>query len=210
MTFKELLRERHVELTTPSLVEALQNPDPHIRYLAALTLAEDKSIDAVPSILDALKSEKNPEARVNIAFALAQFGEEKGFVALRSICRDRDVPVYLRIYATKYTLDLDDKTCLSAALDVLQSKDGVGVRVLALSQLSRFRHASENDSQRIVSATLKALADPAPEIRIAATDTLSSLQSARAIPALENALAKERDDTVRSHIETTLELLRDK
>src|SRR6266581_1042592 len=98
VTFRDALRTRHIELTKQALVEALRNPDAQVRYLAALTLAEDKATDTVPAILDALKSEKEPETRTNIAFALAELGEQRGFATLRSTCDTHDVPAYIRLY----------------------------------------------------------------------------------------------------------------
>ena len=209
-TFQELLRQRHIELTKPALMDALRNSDPHVRYLAALTLAEDKATDTIPAITDALTSEKVPETRANIAFALAQIGEEKGFATLKSMCVDRDVPAYLRIYATGYLLDLGDENCLNAVFDVLQSGGSFGTRVSALSLLPRFQHVSEDDSRRIVGATLKALVDTSPALRIAASDTLARLGTVAAIPSLESSIAKERNEAVRSQMQTDLQSLREK
>jgi HEAT repeat protein len=122
MTFRELLQQRHIELTTASLVQVLKNPDDRVRYLAALVLAEDKSTEAVPQIESALKSEKVPETKVNMALALAQFGDQDGFAVLKSACDDRGTPASIRLYAAAYMLDLDNESCLSAVLEVLQSK----------------------------------------------------------------------------------------
>jgi HEAT repeat protein len=209
-TFKEILKHHHIQLTTPSLVEALRNPDSQVRYLAALTLAEDKVTDAVPEIVDALNSEKEPETKANIALALAQLGNLKGFTTLESMCKDHGVPTYVRVYATKYTLDLDDESCLDAILEVLQLKAGFGTRALALSQLPRFRRVSDNESQRIVTVTSQALADSMPDVRIAASDTLARLAATAAIPALENAITKEHDETVRTRMGADLQGLREK
>src|SRR5260370_9412407 len=77
-TVAELLKRHNVELTQSALVGALRNPDPEVRYLAAQKLAEDKAVETIPQIMDALASEKVPLTRMNIAFALAQFGEETG------------------------------------------------------------------------------------------------------------------------------------
>src|ERR1700683_950744 len=132
-TFKELLRERGVELSEPSLVAALKNPDSHVRYLAALVLAEDKASDAMPAIADALYAEKVPETRANISLALAQLGDEKGFVTLESTCAKSETAAYLRLYAAKYLLDLHRGSCLTPAIAIIQSNADIGSREPPLS-----------------------------------------------------------------------------
>jgi HEAT repeat protein len=209
VTFRDALRSRHIELTKQSLLKALRNPDAQVRYLAALTLAEDKATDTVPAVIDALESEKVPETKTNIAFALAELGEQRGFTTLQSTCDNRDVPAYIRLYATKYMLDLGDEHCLGTVLDVLQSKTAFGTRALALSLLPRFRQVPEADSQRMIAAAISALADPMPDVRIAASDTISALGATTAIPSLEDAIAKETEDTVRSRMQVDVQRLRE-
>jgi HEAT repeat protein len=209
VTFREALRNRHIELTKPSLLEALRNPDAQVRYLAALTLAEDKATDTVPAIIHALESETVPETRTNIAFALAELGEQRGFATLRRMCDKIDVPGFVRLYATKYMLDLGDEHCLGTIFDVLESRTAFGTRTLALSLLPRFKKVSDADSQRIIAATVSALADPMPDVRIAASHTISSLAATIAIPSLEDAIAKETEDTVRSRMQVDLQRLQE-
>lgn len=209
LTFREALQTRHIELTKPSLVAALHNPDAQIRYLAALMLAEDKATDAVPEIVNALKSEKDPETKTNIALALAQLGEQKGFTTLRSTCDSQDVPDHLRLYAAKYMLDIGNEYCLSTVLNILQSKSSAGVRALALSLLPRFEELSKANSQQIIAATVGVLADPLPDVRIDASQTLLRLAAVTAIPALEDAITKETEDTVRSRMQIDLQRLKE-
>jgi len=209
-SFKELLRERNIELTEPALIAALQNPDSHVRYLAALVLAEDKSTDAVPAIMEALAIEKVPETRVNIALALAQLGGKKGFAKLQGTCDDAEAAPYLRMYAAKYMLDLGEENCLAAVTEVSQSTADLGSRVLALSLLPRFQHASADDSRKILSAGLKALLDSQAEVRIAAGDAVVRLGNLSAIPSLERAIMREQDEAVRSQLNLDLERLKEK
>ena len=74
-TFGELLKRHNIQLTQPALVDALRNTDPEVRDLAANKLAEDKAVETIPAIKDALASEKVPWTRMNIALALAEMGE---------------------------------------------------------------------------------------------------------------------------------------
>jgi HEAT repeat protein len=209
-TFKQLLVERNIALTEGSLVAALRNTDAHVRYLAALVLAEDKATDAASAIADALASEKVPETRVNIALALAQLGDENGFVALQKDCVDTALATSLRMYAAKYLLDLHNEGCLSAIEDVLRSTKDVGSRVLAMSQLARFQHASEGDADKILDSLTTALSDPDPTVRIAASHALGALGNLSAVPHLQNAIAVEHDEAVRPIMQADLRRLQGK
>jgi HEAT repeats len=97
--FGDLLRELHIELTEPSLLRALKNPNPEIRYLAAMKLAEDKAFDAIPAVKQALIVEKTPRARVNIAVALGLLGDAGGHDELKKLCSDETFPPEFRLYA---------------------------------------------------------------------------------------------------------------
>jgi HEAT repeat protein len=209
ITFKQALRERHIELTKDSLIIALRNPDAHVRYFAAITLAEGKEADAIPAIIDALRSEKVPETKTNIALALAEMGQQEGFATLRRTCVGQDVPASTRLYAVKYMLDLGNESCLGAIFDVLQLKSDSSTRLLALSLFTRFSHVSEADSKRVVEATIRALTDPMPNVKVAASDTLVSLEATAAIPAVEDAIAKETQDSVRSRMQADLQRLQE-
>ena len=57
-TFGELLKRHNIQLTQPALVDALRNADPEVRYLAAHKLAEDKAVETIPAIKDALASDR--------------------------------------------------------------------------------------------------------------------------------------------------------
>jgi len=206
LTFKQLLQERNIELTENSLVSALHNADFHIRYLAALVLAEDKEEDAVPAITEALDRENNPETRVNMALALAQLGSERGTDALRQLCSDPHLTPTFRVYAMKYLLDLGNESCLNASTSLLRSGDP-GARVLVLSQLPRFKNVSAADSQRILALVVAALSDRESLVRIAASHALVSLKDLSAIPHLEQAIAAEHDQGTRSVLEGDLHQL---
>src|ERR1700758_4286571 len=193
VTFRQLLQERKIELTEDSLVSALRNPDSHIRYLAALVLAEDKAKDAVPAITEALEKEDNPETHVNMALALAQLGSDKGTDSLKEACTDARLSPMFRAYAMKYLLDLGKESCLNSTASLLRSADP-GVKILALSQLSRFQSVSAADSQAILASVLAALSDPESLVRIAASHALVSLNELSAVPRLEQAVAAEHDE----------------
>jgi HEAT repeat protein len=209
VTFKEALRERKIELTEDSLVSQLHNPDFHIRYFAALVLAQDKAKGAIPAITEALDKESNPEAHVNMALALAQLGSDKGDVSLTEACTDAHLAPLFRVYAAKYLLDLGKESCLSTLESLLRSGTDPGVRVLALSQLARFQDVGTADSQAVLESVLGALSDKESMVRIAASHALVALKSVSAIPHLKQAIAAEQDEGTRSALEGDLSQLRE-
>lgn len=203
-TFKQLLRERNIELTKEALITALRNSDSHVRYLSALVLAEDKATDAIPAIAETLATEKVTETRVNIALSLAQLGDERGFTALKEACGNATLAPSLRMYAAKYLLDVRSENCLSSVEGVLQSAPDAGSRVLALSLLPRFQHVYTTDSQKIFGLLVTALSDREPSVRIAASHALITIGNMSAVSPLQKAITAERDETVRSILQDDL------
>jgi HEAT repeat protein len=186
----------------------LKSPDAQVRYLAAEKLAEDGVQEAVPSIAEALSTEEVPATRVNIAFALALLGDEKGVSSLKAACGDADVPGYLRIRAARYLLDLHNEDCMNAVLGMLDSNADPDSQTQALSVLPSFQHVSQKDSQRIFDVVVRALEDPTPAVRITASVALGALGNPSALPYLQTAIANERDEVVRSQLESTVRDLR--
>src|SRR2546430_3563860 len=84
--YGELLQQHHIELTKSALLRALKNSDEAVRYLAAMKLAEDKSVDAIPAIEEALAVERVLRDRVNIALALGLLGDQTGPTELKKVC----------------------------------------------------------------------------------------------------------------------------
>lgn len=206
-SLSELLRQHNVELTEPSLLAALKNPDPQVRYLAAAKLAADRDVDAVPSIEQALIAEAIPQARVNIAYALAQLGDDKGIAALEQTCNDSEAPGYLKARAITYLLAMDQEACLRTVLDMLKPSADSDSRIQALSLVPSFQHISTEESRSLFDFVVAALGDKAAAVRIAATTTLGALKNSDAIPYLEKAAANEPDEAVRSQMRNTIQTL---
>jgi HEAT repeat protein len=206
----ELLKQHDVELTETGLLNALRSPDAQIRYLAAAKLAAEKTGDAVPAITEALMSEKVPGTRINIAFALAQLGEEKGVQELTSSCGNPDLTDVLRARAITYLLDLQSDSCLREVLEMLKPESDSSSRIQALSLLPRYDHLSKQESQEISSLILKALGDSVPAVRINAGIALGGFGNIDAVPYLQSAIVNEQDEVVRSQMRASLERLQGK
>jgi HEAT repeat protein len=212
-TIDEALQSHHIGLDKPALVKALRDQNPDVRSLAAQKLAELNATETVPAILDSMAAEKKPAIHVNIAFALAQLGEPRGFDALQDTCRDPGTRPDLRVLAARYMGDLhhDDPACRSALVDILQSQADADSRVQAASLLPRFQDLSPEESQKILQGVLKALEAPEPAVRLAASHALGQMGNKSAIPQLQIAIVNEGDRTVRSQMQLDLqELQRDK
>lgn len=77
--------------------------------------------------------------------------------------------------------------------------------MFALGRLHQFRKVSEGDFQRIVAVTLNALADPGPDVRIAASHAVSQFPAGIATPSLKKAITAEKDQGVRSLMQLDLQ-----
>jgi len=213
LTFDEALQNHNIELTPSALVGALKNADPEVRYLAAAKLAESKQADAIPAIAETLASEKVPLTRINIAFALAQLNDARGFAALEDSCSKGRLDPHTSVLSALYLVDLHHEhlPCLNFVLDVVQSESvSNGYRMQAASVLARFHDVSSADSGRIVAALMNVLADSDPSVRMAASDALADMGNSVAIPALQKTAANESEAVIREHIERALLKLQSK
>lgn len=215
--YGDLLREDHIELTKPALIRALKNPNPEVRYLAAMKLSEDKATDAIPEVKEALAAEKVPRTRVNIAVGLGLLGDPGGRDELKRLCADESFPPEFRLYAVRYMFDLgveNDEGCLNAAEAIVQTVDAddhtAGYRITALELLARFRGLTPEDTKKIFDLVVDRLDDPEPTVRMQASQSLVDLvgDPAAAISSLETAMAKEKEESVRSVFEKSLEKVR--
>jgi HEAT repeat protein len=204
----EQLKQHHVEVTRAGLLRALRSSDEQVRFLAALRLAEEKDLDAVPAIEEALAAERVPGTRINIAIALVQLGQEKGIMELTADCRNSELPGYLRARAMIYMLPRGNKTCFKAALDLLSTDPDSRDQVLSL--LPQYQSPSKEESDEILEATTKCLTDESAAVRIQASYTLGTLANPAAIPGLQSAIAGEHDEVVRSQMQASLESLQSK
>lgn len=216
-TFGEALRRHNIELTKPALIEALTNPDSDVRSLAAAKLAEDKAMDAIPAIKQALAAEKTPRGRVNIAGALGWLGDPDGRDELKKLCSDQNSPSEFRLYAVHYMFDagvLNDEDCLQAAEDIVQLVDAenltAGNRVTALELLSRFHNLTSDESQTVFGLMVRRLDDTEAGVRMEASRALATLGNLDAIPYLEAAIAREHDENIRAVLEANLKKLQKK
>jgi HEAT repeat protein len=107
-----------------------------------------------------------------------------------------------------YTLPRGDKACFNAALELLNTDPDSRAQVLSL--LPQFRSPSIEESEKILEAAARCLTDESAAVRIQASYTLSTLGGPSAILYLQNAIASEQEDVVRSQMQDSLRRLQDK
>jgi HEAT repeat protein len=206
-TLEQSLTRHHIGLTKSALIGALRDSDPEGRSLAAQKLAQDHVTDAIPAITAALSNENAPLTRLSLAFSLAQLGSDDGLSTLRNVCDDVAAGGYARVVAAQYLEWMHNDKCDNAVIEVLRSGGDRDARILALSLIPSL-HFSGNDSKRAFEATVEALTDDSPSVRMTASSALSKLGNTSAVPYLEGALRKEENESCILQMRRDLERLR--
>jgi HEAT repeat protein len=149
--------------------------------------------------------------RVDLGYALAKLGEEKGRVALQDICQDSGLAPHTRVTAARFMLSFDreNSACPNALIDVIEQGE-TGFRVEAAALLPEFHDLSPEDSERALQALLKALAAKELVVRHSASQALGLMGNKSAIPYLQSALANEPDEFVRVEMRVDLKKLHEK
>jgi hypothetical protein len=205
----EVLRAYGIELSEPSLVAALSNPNARIRMNAAMQLAADNDSSAIPSIEGALSSEKDPMTRVAIAGALASLGDQKGSASLQAMCADSDTPIRAVIYAVQMLQMLDQSRaeCTGNILNAINNPRDRDYRDVTITLLApMYNQVPREEANRIVNTIQKLLSDRAqqPSVRLAAGQALAEIGSPSSVAVVRSAIEREEDPTVRSSLQADL------
>lgn len=218
--FAEALRSHGIDPSEPSLVAALKNGDARVRSLAALQLAENRDLKAAPSIEAALAVEKDSQARIGIASALASIGDAVGARHLEAMCMDPSLPVYVTVGALQQLAATrlaqpglaSIGKCAEVVLSELERSTSSGDTLAALAALSAFpamyRDAPRPLSDRMTADAQDLLQDKSPAVRMAASHTLAQIgSSALSSDSIRRALERESNPDVRSSFESDLQSL---
>ena len=206
-TFEQALTRHHIEPTKPALIEALRNPDGEVRGLAAWQLFEMKAEDSLPQILQAMRNERDGATKVNLASAAAYLGAKEGTTALEGICHDSSEHDWVRTDAARHLFDLHDRACLPDLWKLMVSGNVSYTRVAAISLVSQLLDRTASESAQVERSTLEALDDSDAYLRGYAAITLGDLRDTTAIPYLRMAIQVEKEDTIKSQMETSLRSL---
>ena len=173
------------------LLRAMQAPDPTIRRVAILALAERKDSRATPSIINALNDADAP-VRALAVEALAQFRDPQASVALATVLRDPAISETTRRTALNGLMASNDPATLGP-LRVALHDDQAQVRAYAAAALGRL------GDQQAVTDLLEVLQDRAPHVRAQAAQALGQLKDVQALPSLIGAL-EDADPSVRHNV----------
>jgi HEAT repeat protein len=206
-TFAQALTRLHIGLTKPALLEALQNPNAQVRGLAAWQLAETKQKDCLPQILQAARNEKEAQTKIDLAAAAGNLGSQEGDAVLESVCKDSSVAAATRFDAARHLFDDQDRACMPELWHLMEPGFEPDVRTNAMMLLAYRHDRSPEESTRLLQSTLAALTDPDISLRLYSVDTLRVLRDVRAIPPLRTAMQVEKEEVVRSSMESTLKSL---
>lgn len=208
VTVEQALQSHHIQLTRPALIEALRNGDWQVRSLAAYKLATEGAKESIPALEAALAIETVPQARPNLAYALAKLGQGQGTETLNGICKDSSEKSFVRAEAARLILRVSSESpaCLDAMIELLGRAD-ITTKMSAAGLLPEFHDLSAADAERVLGALLKTLEASDAALRHAASRALGRIGNPSAIPYLQNAINNERDQNVRSEMESDLKKL---
>jgi HEAT repeat protein len=206
-TFSQALSRRGIDLTKPSLIGALQNPDKEVRGLAAAELAEQKATDSLPEILRAVAAELDERTKMNIAAAATWLGSSEGLRLLKEMCLDTTLDFSVRQNAARNVFDKGDHACFRAVADMMLPSASPDSRIGALYLLSQLHDKTEEEAVVVLHLAVGMLTDADLRVRMESCEGLRWLNMPEAIAPLHNALAKEREDIVRQRMESTLDFL---
>lgn len=218
-SFDDALRAHGIDTSKTSLFEVLRNSNPRIRSLGALELAEIRPTQAVPAIESALAAELDPEARIDMATSLLSMGDPVGATQLEAICTDRTLTVQDRISAIQqlrlaevgHPEIASTKNCGAIFLEDIErpglSSDSLKTSDLLNAVRPLYRDLPEAQALRLKADVQGFLGDKSPSVRMSASDALGFMHSDSSAGALRAAIAREQNDTVRSAMQSALNVL---
>jgi HEAT repeat protein len=214
-TSAEELTALGINLSEPSLLNALSNTNPRVRMLAAYQLEDSQYVDSTAAIEHALSVEKDPMTRVGIATALAGLHDPQGIEHLQTMCADTAVPIRAVIAAAQMLQILNSSNigCTDTFLKSLTNDREKDYRDVTLSLLpALYRESTPEQSNLIVTAIQKLLRDRTqePAVRMAAGDALAEIGLPSSSEVIREAVSQEADSTVRASLESNLNALEKK
>jgi HEAT repeat protein len=193
-----------------SLRQALQDPRPDVRGLAAGELADKKDKESIPLIKQVLAKASSAEEKQNLAQALITLGDPEGNAALKKVCEDETVREDSRIIAASSLVDAGDPGCLDVVVKILTSTDSDAIKQSTMYLLKRGPSVRADLLPDLQQGLEKALKDEVPGNRQLASECLAKFKMNSAIDSLKIAIAIEKDPDIRSQMEENLRKLESK
>jgi HEAT repeat protein len=206
-TFSQALIRHGIELTEPSLIAALTNPDKEVRGLAAAELAEWKATDSLPEILRAAEIERDELTKTNIAAAGTWMGSSEALGLLKEMCLDPTLDSNVRLNAARNVFYKGDHACFRAVADMMLPSANPDSRIGGLYLLSQRDDRTEEETGVVLNLLAGMLNDADLRVRLESCEGLRWLKRPEAIAPLRSALGNEREDIVRQRMQSTLDFL---
>ena len=203
----EILQTKYaVRLVKEDLRVALRSKDnEQERYLAAWQLADLGQKDVIPDVYQAFEVEDQPRPKAYLACALVELGDHRGVDALHQYCKDDALPVDLRLDVARFLLEVHETPCIAPIVEALKGTCPYNWQAQAV--IPHIKNLSPSDSEQLRVLLMDRLSDQGSAVRMVTAQTLSQLHDTAAIPAVQAAIAKERNPTVRKSMEDSLKNL---
>jgi hypothetical protein len=200
----EILRDRGVDNSGPSLVAALQDSRADIRSLAAQTLADNHIAGASTLIEHALSRESDPSAKLGMSVALISLNNAVGSHQLQQMCSDSSMPVRFLIEAVQ-TLEMAQasiRPCSDALLIVLARSKMDDRAALASLIPALYGEATTDTAKRALTFLHRWVTDKSqePAVRIASGNALAQIGDPSSLQVVRDAVATEKDPTILSSL----------
>jgi hypothetical protein len=184
------LRSYGIEITPESLLAALSNSNPRVRYLSAFQLVDTVGKDALPAIKSALAAEADPFARVEFAIALVAAKDPAGMEHLKGMCADTTLSLSGIDMATQtlQQFQLPSGHCAEAIVASLPQPGDGEWRAIALTLLPAiYVEVPQERKDRIVIAIEDMLRDKQqePSVHLRASEALAQIGLPSAIGRFE-------------------------
>jgi len=180
-------------------VEALQDPDMHLRQGAAGVIGKIDKKRAVRHLLRALHDPAR-SVRRDAGSALGELGDKRAVPALLRMLRGKSPS--MRVIAVQSLGRIGDERARPALVKAVKDRRK-GVRQLAMEWLDRFR-----PDKRAFPSLVRVLKNDPWYLQWRAANQLGYIQDARAVPHLIRTLQSTRNDMVKSRAVSALGNLR--
>jgi HEAT repeat protein len=212
---EKVLRAHGVAVTEHAVVAALRNKDLEVRRAASDVLTKRWPKVAVSAIQQSISKEPEGFTRIWMATGLARLGDAAGRQALRKEYRNTAEWGSVRVEAAAVlSEEFGDYSCTDSILTVLQSDSDprdTSAKEHALELAPRLIvHLAPLEAHNVFELVVKALSDPWPGVRTTASTMLDQIGDPAAIPTLEAAIAKEKDENGRRMMMNNLRNLKSK
>ena len=176
----------------------------------------DRDLSATPAIEQALSTETNNQARVNIASALASAGDPIGAKYLETMCSDASLPdtVILRVVHSLAVANFSHPQlaspgkCADAVLSALESGSESYQRAALVTAFpSMYKDVPKDKAERMVADAQNLLGDNDSSVRMVTSQALADMGSTDSIELIRNAMERETDPALRAVHQRNLDKL---